>query len=158
MCNNTDEVSRICINEECLENKEVNDNDNNPVVEIELNIGLNVNVMNTNEILHQIAEVSGIGDISGVTIGWATNEEGLIIRVIVYVENEEVAKVIAKAVNELDRGEGCEAHFGVLCKTKNVRLFVKDADEIISQASRAHILSITMLIVFLSITKVVIHL
>jgi len=68
-------------------------------VEIELNDEVNLTEMNTAEELERLQEVT---EKSGdeVKIGYEINEQGYIVRIIIYVDDESTADLILNRVGE----------------------------------------------------------
>jgi len=88
-------------------------------VEIEIAVGIQVTEINTTELLEIINEQCGI-DTDGMVIGFEIDDEGYIIRIIIYVEDEATALQLVEAVNDLEKDDNCQS--GILCDTKEARI------------------------------------
>ena len=55
-----------------------------------------------------------------MTIGISNDENGNLINIIIYVDNEQTANIISEEVKKVDKSETCK--YGILCRTKNVRV------------------------------------
>jgi len=75
--------------------------------------------LNEEDLINIISILTGI-DSSELTIGTEVNEQGHIIRINIYVKDSAQAAVIADAVNEIKKGEGCA--YGVLCEANSVKI------------------------------------
>ena len=115
-CNKTDE---ICENDQCVVKKEVT-----YYVEIEVD-GIDVTELNTTEIRSAISDLTGIEE-GKLRIRVETNEKDEIIRIIVVVDNEEIAEEIKNkinvAINEHNQ-EGIVRHFKSV-RVKENNLFI----------------------------------
>jgi len=116
--------------DECVENKTL---DEKVTVVIEMDDGVNLTELNTVEELGRIKELSEKGG-EEVKIGYVIDEQGYITRIIIYVDDEETARGIAKTVESMEKGEGCS--YGILCKRKNVH--VKTMEREISGIENIH--------------------
>jgi len=117
-CNSDDTVSRTCINNKCVEESSLKED--KVVVEITLDDGVKITDVDLNDILEFLKGKCGI-DEKDVTIGWEGND-GYVIRIVVFVDDETTAVSITVAIDDLDKGEGCP--YGVICKAKGVRILV----------------------------------
>ena len=147
-CNSTGDTSRVCMKNDCMEFRHSAEDEfvfdlAGFVVVIELEEGVRLSDMDMNKTLETLRIVCRI-EIEPADMGWETNEDGDIIRVLFYVDNEEMATELVKGINSLKEGEGCEG--GVLCRRKNMRIFV-DGQELISGAQRVHgMMEVTLLV------------
>ena len=113
-CKNSD---LVCVDNHCVENETLTDN--RVSVEIELKERIGAIEMNTSEIQQFLSTECQV-DVNDVVIGYVTDEEGYIVRIIVYVNNQAVANVIASTVEELKEKEECQYEF--ICKMRIVRV------------------------------------
>ena len=116
-CNSTQDTVRVCVNDKCTEKKKMMET--SVSVEIDIDETIQVTEINLTELLDILNVQCGI-DTNGMVIGFETDEEGYIFRIIIYVENEETAIHLVEAVNELDKGANCQS--GILCRTKEARI------------------------------------
>jgi len=117
LCNSTDTVSYICVNNKCEENKTAEINERWSV-EIEVS-STQPNDVNINELKVSVSQMTGI-DEDKLEIGLVSDSNGNIIRVIVYVKDGAQAKELAEAVESIDKDEGCS--YGILCRTKALHI------------------------------------
>jgi len=115
ICETSDNSVHECVNDTCIVKAPPSDKDWS--VEIELQEGVTVNDMNVTDVLETIRLQCGI-DTASVTVAWESDEKGNIIRIILYLEDEDEANKLSVSVNKMEKGKGCE--FGVLCKSKLV--------------------------------------
>jgi len=120
MCNNSNE--KICVNDVCVENKALEEKVS---VVIEMDEGVNLSEMNTVDELERIKALTEKGG-EEVKIGYEINEQGYIIRIIIYVDDETTAQSIATTVESIEKGEGCS--YGILCNWKDVHVKTMDKE------------------------------
>ena len=111
---------------------------------------LNVTEFNKTEILHIISDASGI-DINKIDIESQIDDNGRVVKIIVIVNNEQKANIIAEILNTYE-SEGCDTN--VLCRTKNVKIKRKDRhlSESPCMFEMTYAMMLMMIILFLSIT------
>ena len=114
----------LCISEGALSSDKVS-----VVIELEDRVG--VEELRMTELLVMISTICQI-DPSVMTIGWQNDELSGGIRVVVYVNDEGTANVIANAVSGIYKGEGCQ--YGLLCSAKDVH--ITGATHTLSRACR----------------------
>jgi len=138
LCNSTNEEVKMCVAGKCV-NNETTEKPSRVSVEIELAVAVNVSDMNTTEILEVISTEFGV-DTSGMSVAWETDEEGHITHVIVYVDDEETAYVLADKIDTMDKGDDCR--YGILCKSKTAQVTVDP----MSEATANHLPLLTMML------------
>jgi len=117
-CNSSAAVSRMCINDACIESKPSESSSEERVsVVIEFN-GVQVTDLNMAELISNISVLSGV-DSSEFTVGVEVDDKGYIVRVVLYLNDAETATVIAKSVDGIEE-EGC--HYGILCNKRTVHV------------------------------------
>ena len=136
-CNSSDNYTEnnnyICMDNKCVERRI------GWIVEIEISEFSG----NDTEIKEQIQQLTGI---EVEEIGFVLDDKGSIIHIILYVNDEEVGETIVKAVESLNKHEGCE--YGVLCRTKTIRL-ISPAYESLSGSTENQIYKILTVIMIL---------
>jgi len=95
-CNSTNEVTRICMNNECIEEDKINDNDG-WIISVDL-VDVNADVLNETEIISLLGNINGINTIK-FRIGTEINDKGQIKRIIIYTTDEQDAQTIANALD-----------------------------------------------------------
>ena len=137
LCNNSESVKRLCVNEECVEDKtDVHDKSWSVEIIVE---DVNPMEVNASETIRSISNLTGI-EVDKMTVVMEMDEHGHIVRVTVYVEDEESAQTIADALKAIKQEEGCI--YGVLCRTKTVNLV-----EVTELSSGNHVCNSIMMIV-----------
>jgi len=148
ICESSDAVNRFCINDQCVENKEIVNN--KVAVEITLADGVNIAEMSTEAVLEVLAETLSI-ETKDVIVEWEMNEEGNVIRMIVYVSDEETASLIATTIDEVKDDDDCQ--YGILCKAKEVLLVT---DESGSQ-NLHNIINTLLIIVSMTVIEMIVY-
>ena len=97
ICNSDDETSRICIEGKCIENKTVEEE--GWIVEIEVE-GINSRDFNTTELAQHISTISAI-DSEEITIGIEADEDGQVIRILIFVGDEDKANSVETSVKRI---------------------------------------------------------
>jgi len=119
ICNSSDDVNRVCIEDKCIENKEPVEN--TWVVEITVvENSIKPSDINTTELIINISLISAIEIEEIEQVGIETNSDGYVIRVVVYHKDEKTAQVVADRIKDFHTGGSCE--YEVLCRTKTVRV------------------------------------
>ena len=142
MCNSTNSISRMCVSDQCIDTSTDVPSEQHFYVEIEMDVGVNVSEMDSGEILEIISQQLGV-DTSEVRVAWEVDEEGYVIRVVVFVNDEETAKVIASGIDDMKKGDNCEG--GVFCKSRRVTVVQNDFDG----STSVHDIKLTLFSVFL---------
>ena len=75
--------------------------------------------LNTTDIVETICSSSGVKT-DDIIVEIEMDENGHIISVNIYVDDEESANMIMDSINELEKGEDCG--YGVLCRSKSVKI------------------------------------
>jgi len=111
----SDTVELVCLKDKCIIN---NTGGKEWSVVIDFQDAVDASQMNSSQIRKILAEYLKISD-EGVSIGWETDDNGYIIRVIIYVDDEKTAKMVKSTLDELQNG--CdEKNYGILCQKKTV--------------------------------------
>jgi len=141
-CNSTVEDSKMCMNDECVELK--TKKHGKVAVEIVFySRDVTVVRMNMTDVLEIIREVSGVS-IDPVNIGWESDEEGFINRVILFVDGNEAANTVVSSINSISKGWSCQ--YGVLCESRYVSIIPNDDPSYIAAA--ASVMMAKMLLLF----------
>jgi len=125
-CVSDDEYNRACVDGKCEETAIMREDAWS--VEIDLPNGTNILDLDTNELLMNISNATGV-DVDELRIGTEVNSEGQIVRLIIYLPDEDTAQSIVKMVedcssptdsNNAKRSGGlCE---GILGQTQGVKV------------------------------------
>jgi len=119
LCNSTDETNLICIEGECIKDKTTEVNTWTVEINMDAN-GVRPSELNTTELMLNISVISGISE-EKLSLGFETDEKGYVVRILLYVKDEEEAKVVTKSLEEINIvKESCD--YGVLCLRKSVKL------------------------------------
>ena len=110
LCKSTNEISLVCMNDKCVENNTLM-NEEGFVVKIEVENATNFTM---DEIIESIIIVTGVDEEDILKIGTETNEDGHIIRIFVIVKDEDTANKVVKSINDA-RGD-CEKEKNDLMK------------------------------------------
>ena len=139
LCNSTGKANRICMGGKCIEKGNDKDDssskNNGAYVDVKLKEKVNVADIDPAEIVDYLKVLCNIsGD--EITIGWETDDDGYVIRIIVYVDDESTADVIVSVLTDLDKGANCS--YGILCDTDSVEVHVNpwNDDDTLSGSSR----------------------
>ena len=118
MCSSgNDGVNLVCKDDECVPYESLDKDVWS--VEISFENEINATDLNTTEIIEWIVAQTNV-DISEVDIGVEVNDDGQVVRVIVFVSDEESAEMIAVAVNDIDRGDDCGD--AIMCQSKEAEV------------------------------------
>ena len=129
LCNTTNETTRICVNEQCANESVIPDGRIwSVVIKVKDVEAINVNI---SEIAEDASSLIGGGPDS-LSVGLTVDDDGYVIDVIVYVDDEETANLLVEGIYNMDKGEGCKYH--TLCKSTSASIEVADLD--ISSANR----------------------
>jgi len=110
----TDE--EVCLNDTCVNKNSIEAGK----WQVEIKIKeTEASLVNTSDILSSISKLSNV-DIDQVIIATEINEFGQVVKIIAYVNDEQTAKVIVEAVNELPADDDCG--YGVLCRKTDARV------------------------------------
>jgi len=147
MCNSTEEHPFMCTNDGCNERKE-------PVsVEIDME-GLNASDFSLSAIAEEIAKISGV-DIKNV--GYELGDSASIVRVVVVIEDEQTAQLVASAVNNLDKdkcrdfvcSDSEEECKGYICRSKTARVVVRSVSNLDLSEARMVQIGDSLLVIFI---------
>jgi len=94
----------VCINDECTESKVLKEDEKQTRVEIEMNHRVQVHELNTTEEIERIQTETGVSS-DQLKLKLDVDEQGFVVRVIVYVDNFETAHLISKAVEKCNDNE-----------------------------------------------------
>ena len=76
--------------------------------------------VDADSVIRVISEVSGV-DSGSLVVDVVVDGDGRVTQIIVVVDGDDtVARVVSDAVNNIDKGSGCQA--GVLCRSRLARL------------------------------------
>jgi len=110
VCKNTKDKRYVCMNDGCLVMP------GGYRVEIDINTQY-IDEFKIDTLDEQIEKLTGENNIQ---VGVQSVDEPYVIRVVVLVEDENSGNTIVKAVNGIDKSEGCT--HGTLCRSRNARL------------------------------------
>ena len=86
--------NKICVNNECIQKETVADNTTSVI--FEMVFGTKVEDIDSGELMQDLEIIIGISS-GDVRIGYEADDEGYVIRIIVFVDDVEIAKKIASA-------------------------------------------------------------
>jgi len=89
-----------------------------------------------------------------VSVKVERDENGYIVRLLLFVDDEQTANAISEAIEQRRKGEDCPQ--AMFCKVKNIRVIVKELS--LSGASSIHDVLKNLLILLLVMTEVCIQL
>ena len=122
--NNTGAIStgkcgngELCVNDHCVSNETLDTG--KAYVVVELKSGVKADEIDISSILDFIRVECEINT-TNVIIAYETNEEGYVLRIDIYVEDEETCNIIVSAINGIDKSEDCL--YDILCETESVRV------------------------------------
>jgi len=141
MCNSTDDVHRVCVADKCVEEKTTG-----VYVEVEMKEGVEVKDIHVEVILEALRVECAI-DTDGVNIGWESDANGHIIRVMIYVEDEHTAQLISVKIENMDKGDNCS--FDVICYGEEVQLKKTDNISLSSTIEENVVILLAMLALLL---------
>ena len=134
ICNSSDGINRLCLNnDKCVLSNEIPE-DKKAYVEIEVNDGVKVTDINITEIIDTINILCNISS-AEIAIGYENDDYGNIIRVMIYIDDENKANDIADMMTKMSKNDDC--NLVSICRAKNIRVtIVNDAN--ISGYPRLH--------------------
>jgi len=109
-------------------------------------VDLNATNMDPGDLLEQTCELTGV-DADRISVQPKYDEEGRLIRIIIYTNDKEVAEEMADDINNVDVGEGCKE--GVYC-LRNKKAYIKVNPRELGSAQRQQILFATVVCSVLS--------
>ena len=121
ICNGTEQMNKTCVDGKCIENKKQNEDKWGIIIEMDDN--MKAIDLNITEFIIDIITISGINntiDIDEIikTTEIQIDENGDIMNIVIYVEEEETANIICNIMKRKSE-EGCEQ---IICLTKNIRI------------------------------------
>jgi len=123
MCNSTDEETRMCIDGQChVEDKEAMVEDGKTwSVEIDMSdADVKPEDLDLVEVKTNISELTGV-DSEDIVLAVEVDDSGKLVRVVVYVKDEETATIVADKVKDVaNEGENCT--YGTLCLMSNIQV------------------------------------
>jgi len=132
LCNSTDKVNKVCVDGFCNESRIYEEN--TWIVEIKVDDDVKPEELDTAEMSSNITSLTGLSE-DEFTIGFEIDGNGHVVRIILYVKDEKNANMIADAVDDIKKGEGCT--YGIFCRTTGVR--VTDGEFLMSNSPRVMI-------------------
>ena len=116
-CVSDEEVSRICVEGECVEGKQ--GVDQKTIIEVELEEGIRVSEMSVDGLKEELSQLTGI-DAREFGVGWEVDEEGSVIRVLLYFDDPSVAENISNTLNKyyLNK-DNCSKGHEIFCRMKS---------------------------------------
>jgi len=151
LCNRSDEMNHICVDEQCVEENTVVKGKDWSVV-IELNEVKFDEMMESSQIKIIINELTGI-KLEDYIFGVEAGENGYISHLLLYMDNGVTANKIASAIQGIEKGAGCT--YGTLCETKSVRV-VKLRNDDSSSSYGSQLTMSTMMSLFMMVSCIVV--
>jgi len=151
LCNSSDDMDLVCVDEQCVEQNDAM-NGREWSVEIIMN-GTKVDDVYTVEVISTVNELTSI-KLSGDSIGVVVDETGFVVRIVIYVEDEETANTIASAIEGIEKGRRCV--YGTLCRTKSIHVIDHrnlSSDVLLSDGSR-YSMNIMLLLLSLCVMRI----
>jgi len=111
-CNSSDDNSRLCMKEKCIDNYTTTLE--GWYVDIEFD-GVNFTLIDASAI---DATIAGLG--ANATVGISADPEGQVTHIILDVADQAVATLISNGVQALANSSLCEYQYGVLCDYKEI--------------------------------------
>jgi len=99
LCNSTESQNLVCMNDRCIEDKSVMDE--KVKIEIEIEEGLKAIEMNTSDFVESLSLQLGI-EKELISMAYECDNEGNIVRIILYVNNEQDVNAIVEGVKKLN--------------------------------------------------------
>jgi len=134
MCNKTEEENNVCWNDGCMVREQP------MVVEVDME-GIQAGDFDTETFIYELEQLSGH---RATDIGYELGDYAAIIRVIIVIDDAEVGQTIVDAVNNLEKGPGCQ--YRTICRSKYARLVVSGLE--LSEARTNHLDTVTFMGVF----------
>jgi len=134
LCNTTDDTRRICLDNKCIEE---NEDLNKDKWGVEMIVNIAPSDFDIENVTYILSNATGILQVE-MSIGTeATQRTGFVVRVVVYVNDQQNANTILNAME--NRGEGDDCKYGVLCTARSVRLLKEEEGLVVSSASAVHV-------------------
>jgi len=119
LCNSSHAVVRLCLNDQCIEQRRKKGA--SVVFDVDKHKPATLNI---SSIVYTLANLTGL-DEDTISVGYQLDDEGYIVSVIVYAEDDHDIDVIVEAVDSAEKeGENCK--YGILCEAKNIRVIEID--------------------------------
>lgn len=115
LCNSSDDTTKMCLKDQCVTKQSSN---NQVYVKAEMNYGVSVLDIKTDEILKSLKEQCQI-QTDGITVGWETDKQGYVSYITFYLKDFETGKNIVSKVLDVCKGKGC----GVLAQVKDIKVY-----------------------------------
>jgi len=139
-CYSTDKTNRVCVNHRCIDDETIK----KTYVEVELDEGVKATEVNVAAIIEAISALCEISS-DLIEIGYVLDSNGNVLRVLVFVGDEQTANIVLQTIQSLEQGSNCKA--GILCRNKRVSIVV--VSQSISAASTVDVTISTVLSLFL---------
>jgi len=152
LCNTTDDVHRMCIDNSCVEDTEAISKDKWGV---EMDVSITPSEFDIENVTYILSNATGILEVEMLIGTEAIEKTGYIIRVVVLVNNEENAQAIVNVIESKGKGEECT--YGVLCKAKTARIMNQEEEALVmSNTNNNHVdfgLLILTIVLMMMMTK-----
>jgi len=122
-CNSTVNNARICVDDRCTTEDDTPD-DKKFAVELKIT-NMTIEELNITAFAEALSNISGIPP-DAITLGVEVGDDGYVISVWAYFDDEESANNLAEAYADMDKGEGCA--IDTLCKVQSARVVVLGLD------------------------------
>jgi len=148
LCNSTDVLTNICVDGKCVGGNDYTPGSRRWSVVVELSDDeVKAGDLDFTEIAVAASNMTGI-DFTDIVVGAVFDDEGYVVRIILYVDDEQKAKVMADEMKVKAEGGDCE--YGVICKAKSVTIHVTDPDlDVLSSSVSVHTTEMVMMIIVL---------
>ena len=117
-CNNSDGKRRICIDNQCVEYDELNDQ--GAIIDMEME-DMNETNWNETDIIYMICEITGMKPDEFV-IGVQLDSNKSILHIIVVVNDDNIADVITAAMNECKDNDNDDKCNGIIRYVKSTKI------------------------------------
>jgi len=135
-CNSTNDIHRMCIDNECVTET---DSLNKDKWGVELRVNVTASEFDLEEFTLLLENITGKHDL---TVGTeATETTGCVVRIVVFVDDEDDASTILNAIDH--KGEGEECTLGIICEATSAKLLDKEVEYLI--LSESYIMHIDLL-------------
>ena len=118
ICKSDDEVNRMCVDGACVEERAKEEIAWIVEIDIEKTDAAEVN---TTELKAEISDMCHL-DPERITIATEVDENGQVVRVLVFVDSKDSAQVIAELVNGISSASGECGYDNTLCRSKRTRV------------------------------------
>lgn len=121
-CNSTNDEHWMCADNSCVREEEAIKKDKYAV---EMSYNIAPSEYDVEELTLVLVNITGLQDDELSIASEATESTGNVIRVVVFVDDEESANDIVAAVED-NKGKGEDCSVGILCQASNARLIIPD--------------------------------